>query len=403
MYENTLKESAALVCPSCRTAGMSVFYELEQVPVHSVLLLGTREQALNYPKGTISLAFCSHCGFISNMAFDPQVHDYSGDYESTQAYSPTFNTFHHRLATGLIDRYDLHGKEIIEIGCGQGEFLELLCELGHNQGIGFDPAYDPNRGGRQVEGVKFIPDFYSEKYVDYRADMVCCKMTLEHIHQTADFMGTVRRSIGDRPDTIVFFQVPNARYVLCDVAFVDIYYEHCSYFSSGSLARLFRLHDFEVIDLWTDYDNQYLMIEARPGNDSAGKTLPQEDDLVELHEEVAHFARECPKKLANWRYLIHSKRTENQKIVLWGGGSKGVAFLTTLGIGLDEVAYVVDINPIKSGTFMATTGQEIVTPDFLKTYLPDDVILMNPIYRPEVQSTLEDMGLAPEVIPFDHF
>jgi len=381
---------------------MSIFYELEQVPVHSVLLLATREQALYYPKGTISLAFCSNCGLISNMAFDPNVHDYSGDYESTQAYSPTFNTFHHRLANSLIDRYDLRGKEIIEIGCGQGEFLELLCKLGHNQGIGFDPAYDPGRGGRQVAGVKFIADFYSEKYVDYRADMVCCKMTLEHIHQTADFMGTVRRSIGDRPDTIVFFQVPNARYILRDVAFVDVYYEHCSYFSQGSIARLFRRHDFDVLDLWIDYDDQYLMIEARPGNNTAGRTLPQEDDLDQLHEEMTTFAKECPQKLANWRHLIHSKRAKNRKIVLWGGGSKGVAFLTTLGLGLDDVAYVVDINPVKSGTFMAATGQEIVTPDFLKTYQPDDVILMNPIYRLEIQRILEDMGLAPEVIPFDH-
>jgi hypothetical protein len=91
----------------------------------------------------------------------------------------------------------------------------------------------------------------------------------------------------------------------------------------------------------------------------------------------------------------------NRKIVLWGGGSKGVAFLTTLGLSLDDVAYVVDINPIKSGTFMATTGQEIVTPDFLQIYRPDDVILMNPIYRQEIQRILEGMGLAPEVIPFD--
>jgi hypothetical protein len=87
---------------------------------------------------------------------------------------------------------------------------------------------------------------------------------------------------------------------------------------------------------------------------------------------------------------------------LWGGGSKGVAFLTTLGLSLDDVSYVVDINPVKCGTFMAATGQEIVTPDFLQTYQPDDVILMNPIYRPEIQRILEDMGLAPEIIPFDH-
>ena len=51
-----------------------------------------------------------------------------------------------RVAPGpvldLIRRYDLRGKEVIEIGCGKGEFLSLLCEVGDNRGVGFDPADD---------------------------------------------------------------------------------------------------------------------------------------------------------------------------------------------------------------------------------------------------------------------
>ena len=93
--------------------------------------------ALNW----IALAFRPACGFISNVAFDPSLQEYSSGYEATQSFSPTFNAFAHRLARQLVDQYDLHGKEIIEIGCGQGEFLTTLCELGDNRGVGFDPAY----------------------------------------------------------------------------------------------------------------------------------------------------------------------------------------------------------------------------------------------------------------------
>nr|MBP9503044.1 hypothetical protein [Promineifilum sp.] len=80
-----------------------------------------------------------------------------------------------------------------------------------------------------------------------------------------------------------------------------------------------------------------------------------------------------------------------------GGGSKGVAFLTTLGQTLADIACAVDINPIKTGTFMAGTGQEIVAPLFLKTYRPDVVIIMNPVYREEISRDLEAMGLSPEI------
>jgi hypothetical protein len=119
---------------------MEIFYELERVPVHSVLLLPTREEAITYPRGDIRLGFCRACGFISNTAFDPSLHEYSERYEETQGYSPTFNAFARRLAEHLIERYDLHGKDIIEIGCGKGEFITLLCDLGGNRGIGIDPG-----------------------------------------------------------------------------------------------------------------------------------------------------------------------------------------------------------------------------------------------------------------------
>ena len=197
---------------------------------------------------------------------------------------------------------------------------------------------------------------------------------------------------------IVFFQVPNAAYVFGDLAFWDVYYEHCSYFSLGALARLFRQEGFEVLDLWSAYEDQYLMIAARPGESAAGPTppLPQEDDLAAIAQAVTHFTTHCPPLRAQWRAEIERLHSQGQRIVLWGGGSKGVSFLTTLGL-TEQIEYVVDINPHKAGTFMAGTGQEIVLPTFLTGYRPDVVIVMNPIYRDEIQRSLQALGLSPDL------
>jgi SAM-dependent methyltransferase len=378
---------------------MSVFYELHGVPAHSVLLLPTREEALNYPRGDIALSFCQACGFISNVAFDPSLHEYSSGYEATQAFSPTFNTFAHRLATRLIEQYDLRGKDIIEIGCGQGEFLALLCELGGNRGVGFDPAYVGGRNGSPAQDqIIFIKDFYSEKYADCRADFVCCKMTLEHIQPAAGFVSTVRHALGAQPDTIVFFQVPDVTRILRELAFWDVYYEHCSYFSLGSLARLFRRCGFGVIRLAREYEGQYLMIEARPGGGKDGAMLEQADGLDVLARDVAYFSENCFHKLDAWRRDLQGIRRAGRRAVIWGGGSKGVAFLTTLGFQ-DEIEYAVDVNPRKHGTYVAGTGQEIVSPQFLIEYKPDVVIVMNPIYCDEIRQTLDEMGVSAELLP----
>ena len=117
-------------CPSCGAEGMEPFYRVDNVPVNSVLLLSTRDEALNFPTGTIQLGFCQSCGFIANTAFKSELTEYSSRYEATQAYSPTFNAFAHRQATGLIEKYDLNEKTIVEIGCGMGVLFSFFSAPG---------------------------------------------------------------------------------------------------------------------------------------------------------------------------------------------------------------------------------------------------------------------------------
>ncbi len=379
---------------------MFPFYEMTGAPVHSVQLLYSREQAISYPTGDIKLAVCHQCSFIANIYFDPVLQDYSLEYEATQSYSPTFNHFHRNLAQRLIARYDLHDKDIIEIGCGHGEFLILLCEAGPNNGVGFDPAFDDTRIQHEAKSrITFIADYYSEKYADTKGDFVCCKMTLEHIPQTAEFVRTVRRSIGDALDTTVFFQIPNASYILQDVAFWDIYYEHCSYFTEPSLRHLFLSSGFNVLDVFTDYDDQYLMIEARPAAGAAPERI-EVQNVAKILGQASVFSEKVVQRLHGWRVLLNELAAKNKKVVIWGSGSKGVAFLTTLGVA-SEIAYAVDINPHKHGTFMAGTGHEIVGPDLLRQYKPDVVIVMNPIYCDEIQQDLVELGLAPRLVMID--
>ena len=383
--------ATAHLCPSCGGRAERPFYEVAGVPVHQVKLVRTRDEALACARGDIALCFCPSCGFVWNAAFDPARMRYQEDYESSQAVSPTFNAFHERLAREVIERFDLHGKEVVEIGCGQGEFLTMLAKLGGNRGIGFDQV---DRSGSAHPTVEFVKDFYAEPYRHLRPDFVCCKMTLEHVHNTGEMLRSVRRTIGDRPEVVVLFMIPEVTRILELGAFWDVYYEHCSYWSPGSLARAFRTAGFDPIQLWTDYDDQYVLIAARPGT-GASPILANEEPPAALAPKVRSFAEGVGADRARWRAWLSRRHRAGDKTVLWGGGSKAVAFLTTLEIK-DGVDYAVDVNRRRHGTFIAGTGQQIVAPEFLAGYQPDAIIVMSPIYLPEITADLERLGVRPK-------
>ena len=114
------------VCPSCGSNALFRFYVARNVPINSSLLLSTKEEAINFPLGDVELCLCHNCGFIFNIAFDPLKIDYSVLCPEEQGFSGTFNVFIQKLARHLIEEYHLHNKNILEIGCGRGDFLAAM-------------------------------------------------------------------------------------------------------------------------------------------------------------------------------------------------------------------------------------------------------------------------------------
>ena len=383
-------------CPVCSSQHIEIFFELSNMPVFCNSLWKDSEAAKHCNKGNINLAFCSTCGFIGNVAFDSAKLEYTEDYECSLDFSPRFQSYAQSLANNLIKKHDLRNKRIIEIGSGKGDFLILLCEQGNNYGIGFDPTYvyRPQHDQYQIE---FIQDYYSEKYAHYQGDFIICRHTLEHIPNPAHFLTTLRENIGESSVTKIFFEVPNALDIFQNLAIWDIIYEHCCYFTDISLSNTFSNCGFRVTDTSEEYQEQFLCLEAVSSTDSQKLGNNHAKSLSKFKNEIASFNAKFQKKITFWKNKLQEIAHKNQRVVLWGAGSKGVNFLNILK-EQQQIEYVVDINPHKEGKYIPGTGQQIISPEFLLDYQPDLVIIMNPIYESEICKMLENIGIVSEYI-----
>ena len=384
-------------CPACGTQGAEVIYSLAEIPVQSAILLNSAEEAEAYPTGALELAWCTHCGLAFNSRFDSGKVRYGHGYEESQGASPTFRRFALGLSERWIERYALHGKPALEIGCGKGEFLDLYCTLSGGTGVGFDPAWVPERQREDRLGaVSFHREFFDERHVPFDADIIICRHTLEHVQDVRAFVRLLRAACGARRSTIIAVEVPDLKRILDECAFWDIYYEHASYFTAGALARLFQREDFEILALDRVYGDQYLVLEARPASGGSPPRLPVTDDLPDTRTAISAFRNSVAAAISDWQSRLKSWHIAGETVALWGSGSKAVGFLTTIGAG-DKVAAVVDINQVRQGRFMPGVGAPIVAPRDLPSLAPDHVIIMNPIYKEEIRAELVTLGLSPSI------
>lgn len=375
-------------CPACAGASEPI-WQLAKVPTQSCRLLREPHVAREFLHGEIELRRCVDCGLVYNGSFLPQTQLLDADYEESQACSAHFNVFARDLIEALNDRFALRGKRVIEVGCGKGSFLAELCALTGASGLGVDPSYDPKRRPRpELSQLRFERDYLHEWHGSYNAELLICRHTLEHIARPTEFMQTLAAVAGDR--TPLFIEVPDWQRIAEEGAFWDIYYEHCIYFDQRSLSRVARAAGCTVDNLERGFHDQYLLAYLSAGSDTAPSAPTDEASSV--------IGDRLRKAVELWQAQLDQWARSSERGVLWGAGSKGVAFLSATAASVEVIPALTDINPHKQGRYLPLTARPVLAPEQLRQLQPEHIIVMNPAYLDEVRGDCRRLGLKAQVI-----
>jgi SAM-dependent methyltransferase len=400
-FASSSSTAAAQTTPPCRVCGSSdtrIFFELPSVPVQDGLLWPSEKTARESPVGDIRLAFCGSCGFIGNVAFQPAKVRFEQGYDISLHHSPHYREFIEGLASRLVRAHGLRGKAILEIACGNGDFLRTLCRQGGNRGTGFDPSLRREQiESAANEGVTLVPEPFRVRPEDSPADLICCRHVLQSIPEPRDFVAMARDAVGGRRSTVVYFETPNAAVIFHDLVIWTIIYETCSYYTVPSLTRLFELSGFRVQSAAPCFDGQYLGIEATLEGSPVAESASTREAIEELRGQVANFERHFQSLRARWSTEIERLRRDRRRVAGWGAGGRAISFLSLFGLG-PEIPYVVDINPKRQGLHLPLTAQRVVPPEFLREYRPEVVLITNPAFEAEIRAQVQGLGLSCEFL-----
>jgi len=315
---------------------------------------------------------------VENQQFDPSLVEYDEQYQNDQTESAVFRA-HMAEVIEILKEFMPRQSRLVEVGCGKGQFVEMLMLDRHFQVTGYDAAYqgfNPNIHRRYLSEGERI-----------KCDLVVLRHVLEHVQNPYNFLRMLKEIFGNIP---IYCEVPDLDWILDSQAFFDVTYEHVNYFNQNSLKSLFG---GKVLRIGRLFGEQYLFVIAKLGDLSAAFA---EQYSVEDNWETLDFYQLFPSIYAQLDKLDRQEAV--RRFYVWGAATKGCLFafhLANSGRLREKLGFVVDINPAKWSKFVPGTSIPIHSPEYLYKSIEqsDAVIVANPNYEIEVRALLANQGL----------
>lgn len=332
-----------------------ILYQVGQLPIFQNRMYDSELEAVNCPRGDVTLVENLDTGLVYNASFQPQLMVYDAHYQNEQSTSPFF--LQHLKSVALIIERNMGTASLVEVGCGKGTFLEMLLADGFDI-VGFDPTYEGTNP--RVDRRYFEPD------LGIKANGLILRHVLEHIQNPFDFLMRLR----DANDGagLIYIEVPCFDWICKHHAWFDIFYEHVNYFRLSDFDRMFE----RVLESGRTFGDQYLYVIA----DLTSLKPPKYDEKF-----CTKFPADFVSSLSEQNVSSHSRTA------VWGGASKGVIFTLLKSQFNQSVDTVIDINPAKQGKFLPASGLKVQSPADALRNLPDDatIFIMNSNYLHEIQ------------------
>jgi hypothetical protein len=380
-------------CDACGEGVLHTFADLGEIPVLCGVHWADRAEALASPTGRMVLAYCGHCAYVRNAAFEPELMVYDQAMDTNLHHSPAFQQFSAGLVAHLTERFGLAGARVLDIGCGQGEFLRELCRHAGCKGVGYDAMYagpvGPDPSGAQLYASPAPRGADLPRY-----DVFTSRHWFEHLADPYEFLVDLREQAGGRP-VHGYVEVPDAGYDLATAGW-EVIYPHVSYFDAYPLCRIFRRAGWQVEGTGTYFSGMFRWIEVSANREPATTTdLPGISARDRQLAAIRQFHARHVAQRERWRCEIAELAAAGARPVLWGAGSRGVQFLTAVD-PYRRLSAVVDVNPRKWGRYLPG-GHRVDPPERLTELRPAVVVITNPAYRVEVAGTLAGLGVEAEL------
>jgi len=274
----------------------------------------------------------------------------------------------------IVDNYNLHGCKALEIGSGNGDFLEVLESL-NIEATGMESGNDNNSRIRN--------NYLMDASVEGFYDLIICNNYLEHQPDIKGFIEATKKHL--KTQGIVYFSVPNLDYLLRKSCLYEFVADHLVYFTKITLRNAFQCNGFEVLDIGYKNNENDLWIICR----------------MEKMLDISTHMIQYKKIIDSVKNLFADIKSENKKLAIWGAGHRALALMAQAQAGF-FASYIVDSANFKQDKLSPLTHLPIYAPKKLLEDPVDYILVMLPgNYADQALKWLEENKINAKIILFN--
>ncbi|MFC1685692.1 methyltransferase domain-containing protein [Nanoarchaeota archaeon] len=396
-------------CKVCKTGKLKRFLELGDIPPVNAFI--SEEELPNEKAYPLNLAYCESCLLVQIEDIVPPEKLFS-NYLHLSSGSASNIKHLREVADNLNSHFSItQDTKILEIGSNDGTLLSFLKEK-TDQVLGVDPAknlVDMNK----EKGVDYIPEFFNTstaaKILEDKGhyDLIVALNVIPHTPDVVDLLQGVERILS--PNGTLVMEGAYALETILKGEFDTIYHEHVYSFSLHSLISTFKQANLKVVGVEkipTQGGSLRIYAQKMEGSSSVSEAVTNllkeesEQGLTnpQIYDSVDPKVKEFKKEL---RKLIDQEKQKGSKLIGLGGPARGVVILNYCGIGIEDIAYLVDDTPLKQGKLTPGVHVPVKSFDSLKTEQNPIFFLLSWNYKDHFITKLKE--IFPEftmIVPF---
>ena len=290
-------------------------------------------------------------------------------------------------------------SKLVEIGSNDGTFLNNFKNSSIDY-VGFEPSKNIAIEAKKnkintvnnffnPENIKILKNFKND------TDLICASNVICHIPDLKNLILAIDELLAKKGFFI--FEEPYMGSMFEKTSYDQIYDEHIFMFSINSVMKIFKLYNFELIDVFpqSTHGGSMRYVISRKNEHSVnsrvveGLSIENKINLDNL-ESCLKFKKNCEKSKEKIRDKLKKFKNEGKKICGYAATSKSTTILNYCNLDKSTINFICDTTKEKIGKFSPGAHIPIVPISHFHKNLPDVAYLFAWNHKNEIFAKEKD-------------